>query len=70
MECGFFARLETHLTISFSRKIQLKRIVTAVIFVKQSEKSIVSIYNEFKNFLKITSILFASQPAGQPVSLT
>ena len=45
-----FARLETHLTIGFSQKNRLKRIDIAVIIlyiVEQSEKSIISIYNEF-----------------------
>ena len=50
-DATFFAQLETHLTIGFSQKNRLKRIGTAVIicctFVKQSEKSIISIYNEF-----------------------
>ena len=33
MECGIFARLETHLTIRFSRKNQLKCIGTAIIML-------------------------------------
>ena len=33
IECGIFARLETHLTISFSPKNQLKRTGTAIIML-------------------------------------
>ena len=67
MECNIFARLETHFTIGFSQKTRLERIATAVIMLlyifKQSQKSIISIYNEFSKFLKITWISSASQPA-------
>ena len=33
MECGIFARLETHLTLRFSGQIQLKRTGTGIIML-------------------------------------
>ena len=51
MECGFFARLETHLTIHFSQKNRLKHTGTAT-------------YNNALNLLnKVKCPLFRSNNA-------
>ena len=64
MECSFFAHLETHLTIGFSRKNQLKCIGTAVImlYILNNAKS-QSIMN-FKYFENHLDLVF--QPGCQP----
>ena len=70
MECRIFARLETHLTIRFSRKNQLKRTGTAIIMLYicltakcELFRSIMNFKN-FKNYLDFMS----SQPAVKPGS--
>ena len=73
MECNFFARLETHLTIGFSRKNRLKRIGTSCnnvvhLLNKAKSRSIMNFKN-FENHLDLVcqpASLPASQPASQP----
>ena len=70
MECKIFACLETHLTIRFSRKNQLKRIGTAIIMLyicltKQNVDYFDLRIMNFKKF-KFTWISSAGQPASQP----
>ena len=68
MECGIFARLETHLTICFSRKNQLKRTGTAIIML-YSEISIISIYSEFLKIRKSPGFRLPDcRPAVRPGS--
>ena len=69
MECKFFAHLETHLTIGFSQKKQLKHIDTAVannvvhLLNKVKGQLFRSILN-FKNFENHLDLVY--QPAYQP----
>ena len=69
MDCGIFARLETHLTIRFSRKNQLKHTGTAIImlYICLTKRS-VDYFDLFKKFEKITWISSAGQPASRPAS--
>ena len=62
MKCRIFARLETHLTIRFSRKNQIKRIGTAItmLYICLTKRNVdyFDLYTEFKKIV--------CQPASQP----
>ena len=72
MECGIFACLETHLTICFSRKNQLKHTGTAIIMlcICLTKRNVDYFNLRIMNFKKFENhwISSAGQPACQPAS--
>ena len=71
MECGIFARLETHLTICFSRKNQLKRTGTAIImlYISLINKAKCRLFRSIMNFKNFKNQLdFVCRPAVRPGS--
>ena len=69
MECGIFARLETHLTIRFSRKNQLKCTGTAIImlYICLTKRNVYYFDLRIMNFKNFENHLnFVCRPASQP----
>ena len=71
MECRIFARLETHLTIRFSRKNQLKRTGTGIImlYIYLTKRNVDYFDLRIMNFKNFENHLdFVCRPASLPVS--